>query len=287
MRALGGLLFVCAVVYAAGAAARQPSALAGVLESRTLRCGYIPSAPFIVKDPGTGALSGPIVDYITQSAARRGLGVVWSDIGGFDRIAAALAARTIDAFCLPVTPEAGREKMFSYAADLGGLSYYVWIRADARFSRQDLQMARFAVVHGHALTALTRTFFPRAQTVSLPQTARPDQMFDRIVSREADAHVNDALSAHRYALGHPRSIRRLSPRPLATVKIYLLSRRGDERMRDFLDDAFSVDGPQARARFAGVLRAHRVPEDALVYSAACSQTFVTKERWHLCANAQQ
>lgn len=127
-----------------------------------------------------------------------------------------------------------------------------------------------------------RPCFPQAQQASLPQSHSPADLFNLLRFGKADAVVSDAVSALAYIRSNPGAIRRDSPAPLVVLKMYLLSRKGDGRMRDFLDDLFSVEGVQAIARLDRARRRAGVPEGVLAYGKACPKTVVTKERWYTC-----
>ncbi len=78
-----------------------------VTRTKILRCGYLPYEPYILKDPNTGQLSGVTVDYLNSVASRDGFKIDWSEEVNIDQIAAALSAKKIDAFCLPIMRRRG------------------------------------------------------------------------------------------------------------------------------------------------------------------------------------
>jgi ABC-type amino acid transport substrate-binding protein len=57
----------------------KPSAYDRVVQSKTLRCGYVVSAPHTMKDPNTGQMSGIMYDIAEEMGKRLGIKIVWNE----------------------------------------------------------------------------------------------------------------------------------------------------------------------------------------------------------------
>ena len=82
-----------------GEAARTESAYERVIKTQTLRCGYIPFVPNMVKDPNTGVLSGLDVELTEALARKMGVKIVWAEEVGWGTVVAGLKAGRFDALC--------------------------------------------------------------------------------------------------------------------------------------------------------------------------------------------
>ena len=75
------------------------SAYDRVMKSGKMRCGYFIEAPFTLKDPNTGALSGMSVDITNKIAQELGLEIDWVEEINFATFPQDLKSRRYDAVC--------------------------------------------------------------------------------------------------------------------------------------------------------------------------------------------
>lgn len=279
----GFLLFVLLAVCAAPAfAAETESAYDRVLRTKTIRCGYLPYEPYISKDPVTGKLSGVTYDYLNAVAKRDSLRVDWVGEVNIDQLVPALDAGKFDAFCMPCTPDQNWARVAEFTGYLGAVPYFVYVPENSTLTEETLSAAKFTVVDGFALTDITKRAFPEAPTYSLPQTASTAEMYDQLRYGKADAHVNEHISAMNYMRNNPGVIRRFSDKPLIAMRMFLVSKKGDEEMRDFLGAAFDADKPDNLALMKELLKKNDVPSGALLLGKEC-RADNTPDGWAVCA----
>ncbi len=86
------------------------SAYERVLQKGTLRCGYFEEAPFVLKDPNTGKMSGIAVELTEQLGKELGLKIDWVSEINFGTFPQDLASGRFDAVCADVftLPRAGQ-----------------------------------------------------------------------------------------------------------------------------------------------------------------------------------
>ncbi len=258
-----------------------------MLRTHTLRCGYLPYEPFIIKDINTGKLSGIPVDYVNQVAAQAGLTVDWVAEINIDQLVPALDGGRIDAFCIPVTPDANWEKVLNFSGYLGGLPYYTYVKADSTLTAEQLETARFTVVDGYALTKITHQIFPKAEYKGLPQTTSTAEVYDQLRFGKADALVNESISAINYMRNNPGIVRRFSDVPLIAVKMYLAAPKTDTEMARYFDDTFSADKPDNLALIKELLVKYEVPEGALLLGEDCKNHSVGPQGERTCIPAKR
>ncbi|MDP9196901.1 MAG: transporter substrate-binding domain-containing protein [Pseudomonadota bacterium] len=266
----------------AAAAAQKKSAYSRVTETKTIRCGYLPYDPFVIKDPNTGKFSGITVDYINIISARHGLKVDWAAEVNVDQIVPALDNGRIDAFCIPSSPDTNWAKVADFSSGLGAMPYFIHVPADSTITMKGLSAATFAIVDGFALTDITKEMFPEAKYVSLPQTTSAAEMYDQLRYGKVQAHVNEQISAANYMKNNPGVIRRWSDQPVMVVRMFLVTPKNDPEMGAFMRRTFDAGIPENMTLLRDLMARYQVPEDALFLGDRCAPA-ETDKGWTICA----
>lgn len=284
LRFLLSFLFVLFMLNSGAFAADEKKELTydRVMKTKTIRCGYLPYEPFLIKDINSGKMSGFTVEYLEAVAQRNGLKIEWTGEVNIDQVAPALESGRFDSFCVPATPDNTWEKVFEFSAELGALPYYVYVAKDSSLTEEQLKTAKFVVIDGFALTGITSENFPQAQLLSLPQTTSPADMYNQLRFGKAQAHVNEGISAMNYMKNNPNVIRRYSDTPLAAVRMFLISRKGDKQMSDFLDKTFDSNSPENLSLMEGLKEKYGIAKDTFLTGNQCTQKIVTQKGWKLC-----
>lgn len=261
------------------------TAIERINRTKTLRCGYIPYEPFLIRDANSGALSGVVIDYVNQAAKEKGLDVDWSEVP-IDQAIPALASKRIDAYCVPCTPSTDWDAKLEFPAPFGALPYFVYGPAASNLTADDMEEAHFAIVDGFALTDITKEIFPKASYASLPQTASTAEMYDQLRFGKVDAHVNEHISAANYMKNNPDTIKRLSDKPVIVMQMFLLSEKGDTPMASFMKDTFDTGNAANDARLKTLLDTYDIPEGAFWLSDQCKDPSLTDKGWKVCDPGQ-
>ncbi len=104
----------------------QPSAFEWVMETRTIRCGYIVWPPYLIKDVTTGEMSGVCYDMMLAVAENLDLELEWTREIFLGQEAEALNANQVEHYLR-------RRKRFQSAAnDLYGFFRSLFFRARLR-----------------------------------------------------------------------------------------------------------------------------------------------------------
>ena len=278
---LAFLLILCSASPAL-AAKEKESAYDRVMRTKTLRCGYIPYEPYLIKDPNTGALSGITVEYIDAIGKRLGLKVDWAGEVNIDQVVPALNGGRFDAFCVPCTPDHDWVNVLDFSGSLGALPYYVYVSQNSEMTKEQIETAKFAIVDGFVQTEITKQSFPNAQYQGLPQTTSPAEMYDQLKYGKADALVNEDISAMNYMKNNPGVIRRFSDKPMIAMKMFLVTPKGDEKMRDFFGRNFDTGTPENLSLVKDLLVKYKVPEGSFLLGDQCKKPTVTDKGWKIC-----
>ncbi|NCC03959.1 MAG: transporter substrate-binding domain-containing protein [Proteobacteria bacterium] len=240
-----------------------PSTLDQVEKSGVIRCGYWVYEPFISKDPNTGELSGLTVDYLEQTAARKGKKIEWVAEVPFDQIKPAIDYGRIDSFCVPCSPNEDFKKAFDFAGSFGKMPYYLYVPQNSTLTREQLQTARFAFVDGYLAGPKTSELFPKAKYVSLPQMTSPADLYNQLRYGKADAILNEHVSAMDYMKANPNVIRRFDDSPVFTVSMSFPVKKGDQRWFDYVQTMTDTARPENKALFLNLLDRYGLGQDTL------------------------
>lgn len=262
------------------------SAFDRVEETKTLRCGYIPYEPYIIKGFDGSPLKGITVEYMNEAAKRAGYSIDWAEEVNVDQIVPALNYGRVDAICVPCTPDKNWDTLLEFGATVGALPYYVYVREESTLTKDDLKTAKFAVTDGYALTDITKKNFPQASYLSLGQMTSVAEMYDQLRYKKVQAHVNEHVSASNYMRNNPGIIKRFSDKPLLATRMFLPSRKGDGRMTAFMKAVFDESVAGNHDVLKNLMIKYNVPEDAMVLGDQCSNTIETEDGWKICGEIE-
>ncbi len=253
-----------------------------IIRTGTIRCGYLPYEPFISEDLNTGKLSGLTVEYLEAIVKKKGLKIDWAEEINIDQLIPALDHNRIDLVCVPATPDKNWAKLAEFGGNLGALPYFVYVPKDSSMTEEELNTAHFATVDGFALTEITHDAFPKATYSSLPQTTSTADMYNQLKYKKMDAHINEAISAMNYMENNPGVVRKFSETPVIATKMFLLSRKGDQKMATFVQESFDTDKPENLAIMKTLLKKYNIPEGALLLGDECKKSVKTAKGWRIC-----
>ncbi len=284
--------FVIILAFSAGITTASPRAFASqetaydrVIRTKTIRCGYLPFEPYIIKDPNTKRLSGLTYDYVNEASARAGLKIDWVGEITLDQVPTALHTKHFDAFCLPFIPDTNVSKVLDFGGYLGAIPYYVYTASNRSLTDQQMLTATFVMVDGYALTEITRKNFPAAHTLSLSQTTSMAEMYDQLRYHKAEAIVNDPFSAALYARHNVNTIKRQSGEPVAALRMFLVVPKGDSSLQSLFNTLFDIDKQDNTALIKSLLTKYSLPSDALLFGDKCQTAYDNENGWKLCAKS--
>jgi ABC-type amino acid transport substrate-binding protein len=247
----------------APAAPVTTSTLDRVEKSGVIRCGYWIYEPFISKDPNTGKISGLTVDYLEQTAARKGKKIDWVAEVPFDQIKPAIDYGRIDSFCVPCSPNEDFKKAFDFAGSFGKMPYYLYVPQNSTLTHEQMQTAHFAFVDGYLAGPKTIEFFPKAKHMSLPQMTSPADLYNQLRYGKADVVLNEHVSAMDYMKANPNIIRRYNDTPIFTVSMSFPVKKGDQRWFDYVQAMTDTNILENQAIFLKLLGQYGLGQDTL------------------------
>jgi polar amino acid transport system substrate-binding protein len=210
--------------------------------SGRIRCAYVTYAPYFIKDPNTGALSGIFVEAMNAIATKLDLKLDWVEEVGYTTMFEGLDSDRYDALCSGLWQNATRGKRAYFTAPLFFNAIRVWVRADeTRFKTlADLNAAnvRIAVQDGAIEEAIAQKEFPKAQRVAIPQMSPwPDTLLN-ITTKKADVTFAEIGVIIPFLDKNPGTLKELiTPRPLRVFASNIPIKFGEGELRLVLDSA--------------------------------------------------
>ena len=224
--------------------AAKETAYERVVRTQTLRCGYIPFVPNLVKDPNTGSLSG--IDYeITEALGKKlGIKIVWAEETGWATMVPGLKASKFDALCEAawVSPAVAKEAYYARPYYYQPLLLVVRLddhRFDASLDALNAPDISIASMDGDNQRFIAEEDFPKAKVYPLPDMAGDAMVLESVASGKADATFMDAADFGYYNEHNPNKIRQTQlANPVRIYPVGFVLPMGDDRLRGMINAAF-------------------------------------------------
>jgi cystine transport system substrate-binding protein len=234
------------VVPPSGASAQSPraelTAWQRVVGSGKIRCAFINYAPYFIKNPNTGELSGIMVEVMDAMSKRLDLKIDWVEEVGYATIFEGLDARRYDALCSGIWENASRGKRAYFTNPLFFNAIRIWVRADERRFKTvaDLNSAivRIAIQDGAIEESIAQKEFPKAQRVTIPQLSPWTENLLNIMTKKADVAFAEKGVITPFLEKNPGTLKELAtPRPLRVFASNIPIRMGESDFKSVLDSA--------------------------------------------------
>lgn len=232
---------------------KKETAYERVMRTRTIRCGYMVSSPWMARNGETGELSGLYHDYMAQIGKILNLKIEYADELDVMQYAAALEKDKIDAMCTGVAVLVNRGgKRSDFIDPLYYSPSHVFIRAnDTRFGQDILagNDPKFTLMYieGTLTAQLHNQFFPKAQSVELPRVIRAPELLENLAAGEGDFIVSDVYNFGEFNAKSPGKIKMVSDRPLTITPRAIAIKSGESELRMMLNYA------TLQLQFSGVM----------------------------------
>lgn len=199
--------------------ANTNTAFSKVMSSGTMRVGYIPYPPYVIQDPKTGALSGIFYDLTNQVAGQLGLKVQWVEEAGYGTIFTDLSAGRYDVFGGGLWANSTRAKAGYLTIPAFYNGVYAYVRtSDHRFDNNLAAIndpsVKISTQDGELGQTIAQQDYPKAQQVSIPQSAPFDQIALQVMDNKADVAFLQPDAAAEFLKANPNTLRQLQTPPL-------------------------------------------------------------------------
>lgn len=255
---------------------KRESAYDRIMRTGVIRCGYAIWNPILMKDAGSGKISGIYYDYLESLGKKLSLKIEWSQELNLATYLADLNAGKFDLECSGGLPDAVRGKFVEYTRPIFFTPLYVFVRSGVTIYDNNLQALNtpdksFASLDGSLSGRLSELMFPKSRTVGLPGSSPLSDMMEQVAYGKADALITDGSFAMEYMKKRPGIVRQVLSPPLTITSYNLSVPAGETRLVSMLNtatDELLFDGTIER-----ILQKYNLPPDvamrvALPYAGA-------------------
>jgi ABC-type amino acid transport substrate-binding protein len=168
-----------------------------IMQTRSLRCGYIIAAPGLIKDANTGQLSGLVYDLMTEIGKTLNLKIDWTEETTFATELEGLKTRHFDVICstLYLRPNLMPHAEFTQPY------FYLPIRViqrqgESRFATKadiDKPEVKIGSVDGTMPSIIAQEDFKNATSYSMPQMSAYSDNLLSVMTNKADVTFVDPL----------------------------------------------------------------------------------------------
>lgn len=225
-------------------ATERKSAYDRVMESGTLRCGYVAYAPAILIDPNTKEMSGIVHDVMEETGKLLNIKIEWAaEIGWGDTVEAIRSGR-VDAICVGFWQNPVEGKSLGFTIPLWYSAINAFVRNDdTRFDKAldalDAPDIKIASADGEMAGIIARQDFPRAQIFSLPNMTNVTQQLLAVSTKKADATFVENYLANDFLANNPGSLKSVTTqKPLRVFGNTIAIPQDDVRLQSMLNAAF-------------------------------------------------
>lgn len=218
-------------------------ALERLLDTRQIRCSYIDYAPFVMKDPNTGKLSGIFYDLTQKIGEIADLDMQWRTETTIGTFTEDLRLGKYDVFAGGLWPEAKQAKAVNYSLPAFYSVLGVYVRNDdRRFDGHPDKLNdttyRIATIDGEMSQIVQRSDFPKASVLSLPDTTDIAMLAESVKLGKADATIIEKAVANLYMQHNPGTLRNLTDsQPIRIFENTWAFAHGAPRLKAVLDTA--------------------------------------------------
>jgi ABC-type amino acid transport substrate-binding protein len=192
-----------------------------LLQTGEIKIGYTIYPPGVIKGQD-GKPTGIAVDVLNEAASRLNLKANWSEEVGWATQIEGLDAKRYDIIGTAVWPNPKRARLTTLSKPLFYSPLYLYARADEnRFpagfdlSQLNNETVRVSAIEGATAETIAKGQFPKAQRVTLPQSADVAQSFLDLVGNKADLVITEPWHAKKFLNAQPGAVKNILPkRPL-------------------------------------------------------------------------
>ncbi len=213
-----------------------------VIRTSTIRCGYITGAPYLMKDPKTGNISGIWYEYVEELGRQLGLKINWAEEVGLGDFPTALDANRVDMMCVGLWVSPARAKATDFITPITFQIVEAYVRAgDKRFddkleaiNKKDVTVS---CIDGEMAQSIAAEDFPKAKQLCMPQLTPFADMMLNLTSRKADITFASPAAIRTFNAANPdKKLEKVKTSyPLRVFPESMPVKRGEEEFRRMID----------------------------------------------------
>jgi ABC-type amino acid transport substrate-binding protein len=215
-----------------------------VLESKTIRVGYIPYGSSFIKDPNTGNLSGIMHDVLIEAGRSMELKIDFVEEVGWGTMVEAVQSGKVDLICTGLWPNSTRGRFVDFTSPIYYSPIKAYVRSsntlfDGNLNRANSKDVKISAIDGEMTSIISRFDFPYATTSMLPQNTDISQVLLDVASNKVDITFVETAIANEFMSNNPSQIKEVpSVLPLRVFPNVMMIPKGDVKFQSMLNITF-------------------------------------------------
>lgn len=186
-----------------------------VIQSKTIRVGYIPYPPGLVKDPNTKQLSGIFHDVLVEAGRNLELKIEFTEELNFGSMIEAIKSNRVDMVCTAVWANSQRGKQVDFTTPL----YFSPVKAyvkdgntkfDSNIAGLNSSGVTISTLDGEMTSIIAKFDFPNATVASMPQNTDVSQLLLNVADGKADVTFVEPVVANEFIKNNPGKVKEIS-----------------------------------------------------------------------------
>jgi polar amino acid transport system substrate-binding protein len=212
-----------------------------VLETKTIRVGYISYPPGFSKDPNTGKLSGIMYDVLMEVGKNLELKIDFVEEVAWGTMVEAVQSGKVDLVCTGLWPSSTRGKFVDFTNPIYFSPIKAYVKAgnnkfDGNLNAANTNEVKIATIDGEMTSIISKFDFPKATPEALPQNSDVSQVLLNVSQGKADLTFVEPYIANEYLKNNTGSIMEVANvEPLRVFPNVLMLPKGDVKFQSMLN----------------------------------------------------
>lgn len=211
-----------------------------VMRTKTLRCGYFVTPPYIQIDPNTKTMTGAYYDLVEKMGQDWGIKIEWAEEVGTASMFEGLKTGRYDLLCSPNTLTATRTLIADFSRAIVYNPFYLYVREndhrfDGALDKANDESITMLSYDGYFGATIIKDDFPKAKLVSLPDLSNDTDILLGVSTGKADAGICGNIVASNFIKNNPGTIRRVGGPPLRFPSLGLAFAKGEEQLKAMIN----------------------------------------------------
>lgn len=216
-----------------------------VTKNGEIQCGYGIWNPIIYKDINSNEVKGAARDIMVAIGNKTELKINWKEESPWGTIIEGLATHRYDMICTSIGIMSARAKVVDFSTPIFYLPIYIISRKDdKRFDHPEPTInspdIKIGVLEGEGTSIIAREQYPKAKTISIPQTSDYSLLLEDLKTKKSDVTFVSAETFDAFNKKNPGLLKiTAGGKPLSVVRIGFGLPKGDTDFKVLIDTALA------------------------------------------------
>jgi ABC-type amino acid transport substrate-binding protein len=214
-----------------------------VLKTGKIRAGYMDWYPFLIKDPNTKKVSGIGFEALDLATKRLGIKLELTEEASWGTMIEGLRTNRYDILACPVWANSTRARVADFSRPICyscvcAFTKYGDKRIDSSLKGVAEGKYKISTSDGEMAEIISKTDFPKAPRLSLPQSNPVSDLLLNVATGKADLTFTEPAYAFAFLKHNPKSVQNITPnKPLRIFPTVYMFKAGETEFKAMLNVA--------------------------------------------------